>query len=57
MLGVVVRIGRNQVDKRARVDCPSLHFYWRFSHEDVNLRQDGAIRGKRRIIIWEERGE
>jgi hypothetical protein len=25
--------------------------------ENVNLRPDGAIRGKRRIIGWEGRGE
>jgi hypothetical protein len=58
MLGVVIGIGRRRVVGRPRLGNRFvLILLLEVYIENVNLRPDGAIRGKGRIIGWEGRGE
>jgi hypothetical protein len=50
MLGVVKEISRSRVVKRPHVDNRFTHLMARGYVEDVNLRLDGANRGKRRTL-------
>jgi hypothetical protein len=48
-LGLAIGIGKSRVVERPHVSC-LYTVLLRVLHEDVNLRPDGAIRGKRRIV-------